>query len=138
MNDPEIDFITTCAATLQQSSNHSQIMETLKQLQFIDMSIEKLKSTRIGAIVNKLTKRTNLPSKIHTFAWELVNNWKEIVTLSVTLEQQQSNSNTNNKKRSLSPEPITNTNTNTNTNNSLNPHKRQRLSHGNNSMFVGI
>lgn len=90
MDDQEIEYIKSCASLLQHSSDHAQIIEILERLQTVSISIETLKSTRIGIIVNKLTKRNDLPTNIQTFAWRLVNEWKEIATASARKEKYES------------------------------------------------
>ena len=82
-------FIKSCASLLQSSTDHAQIIEILERLQSVSITIDLLKSTRIGIIVNKLTKRNDLPSTIHTFAFELVKSWKSIATASAGREKLQ-------------------------------------------------
>ena len=87
MNNAELDYIKSCASLLATMNDHAQIIEILERLQTVSISIQTLKSTRIGIIVNKLTKRDDLPTHIQQFAWKLVNEWKEIATASAKEEQ---------------------------------------------------
>ena len=80
-------YITSCASLLSQSNDTEEIMDVLERLESVEITIETLKETRIGVIVNKLAKRNDIATKIQTFAWQLVNNWKEIATASVEQER---------------------------------------------------
>ncbi len=152
MNKEEIEYIKSCASIIQQSSDHNHIIEILERLQAVEMDIETLKATRIGAIVNKLTKRKELNATLKSVAWELVNDWKEIANAAV---QQQNIQQTQYERYQREPSPprydeqprghrkrtissmmgtesrsnSTNTNTNNDndTTNSSHNHKRQRL-----------
>lgn len=126
MDQQDLEYIKSCAKLLQSISDHTEIMEILERLKTVSISIETLKSTRIGIIVNKLTKREDLPTNIQQYAWELVNEWKEIATASAQkehyIQQHRPRPNQNNHNNHNQPPPNhTNTN-NTNTN----PQRRRR------------
>ena len=86
-NQRDLNYIKSCASLLQTINDHAQVMEILERLKTVSISIETLKSTRIGIIVNKLSKRDDLPTNIQQYAWELVNEWKEIATASAREEE---------------------------------------------------
>lgn len=113
-----VEYVTTCASLIHQSSGPSQTMEILKRLQKVTITIETLKATRIGVIINKLAGDTKLPSNVRTLAFTIVNQWKEIANAAV---QQQ-----NNRPSPPPPNYTTTTSTTTSTTSSTTHRNRKR------------
>ena len=89
MSNEVVDRVNSCATVLQ-SEDQTRILETLNRLRTEQMDIDTLRATRIGAIVNKLTKRDDLNATVRELAGELVDEWKTIVNASVRAQGQQS------------------------------------------------